>query len=70
MTAKEKAIDLVDKYSDSGLVSILYGLDESDAVECAKLTVDEIIEAFSLYGNDLMGEINYWNEVKQELEKL
>ena len=69
MTPKEKAKELFDKFN--------YFL--PDAVEinkehikyCASIVVDEILNKIDftsmLNGND---DYNYWQEVKQEIEKL
>lgn len=79
MTPKEKCDQLIEKfrpyvycYIGSGMLSDTYDLEvaNSYAKECALISVKETIESFELYGNDLMGEINYWEEVKGELEKL
>jgi hypothetical protein len=72
MTPKEKAEDLFNKYclaiktdeTDSGyFTNVLY------AKQCALIAVDEII----LEMNNVMLPNpfkQYWNEVKQEIEKL
>ena len=69
MTAKEKAIELIDKfYSISSFFS-----DLEDAKECALIAVDEIIslsKIASLRRNNVYMELEYWQEVKQEIEKL
>ena len=74
MTPKEKAKQLVDRFFDEAL---------PDAVEnhfhigvlCALITVDEILEELNHlpslgYGMEYQDNINYWQEVKQEIEKL
>lgn len=71
MTPKEKAFELVYKYykitkefefiKGEGLVPY-YG----SAKECALIAVDEILNTL-LYGYNL---IEYWKEVKKEIEKL
>jgi len=65
MTPKQKAKELVDKYN--------YFL--PDAVEinkehlkyCAVLVVDEIIDVLS---KDINPLVNYWFDVKQEIQEL
>jgi hypothetical protein len=48
----------------------------SEAIKCAIIAVDEIIEALYNYGNESMelqnmdSEFRYWDSVKTELEKL
>jgi diphthamide synthase subunit DPH2 len=77
MTPKEKAIELVykyqylvttwDCYNDESL-EIVYRL--PDMKQCALIAVDEILDASLLYFEDLDAYVNYWQEVKQEIEKL
>jgi hypothetical protein len=66
MTAKEKAKELFDKYVD--LSGIFVGDYESEKSMCL-IVVDEILNAigeiFETYE-----ERKYWQEVKQEIEKL
>jgi hypothetical protein len=59
MTPKEKAIELVEKY----ILLCEYGLTE---IHCALIAVDEIIKSLSSMGIPT----SYWQEVKQEIEKL
>ena len=67
MTAKEKAQDLVDRYY------WIFGdgyLGERH-IQCALIAVDEILlqwEYIDTYLYNLSGK--YWQEVKQEIEKL
>jgi len=66
MTPKEKAIELYNTYEVlcrdfTRGVSI-----EEFAKQCALIAVDEIINTL-LYGYNL---IEYWKEVKKEIEKL
>jgi hypothetical protein len=68
MSPKEKAKELVEKYADS-LPSVFYNVVESKnyhrAKQCALIAVDEILSIlFQQY------EIDYWKEVKKEIEKL
>ena len=62
MTPKEKAIELVDKYIQTNGNSFF-------AKQCALIAVDEIInnDGFTKF-DDYLTE--YWQEVKQEIEKL
>ncbi len=62
MTAKEKAKELLAKMTtnaDSLIYKNLY------AKECALIAVDEILKAIGFSDNRF-----YWNDVKQEIEKL
>jgi hypothetical protein len=70
MTPKEKAQQLTDKMGnipDGGFGSI--GLYE--AKQCALIVVDEILKAFEVCDCHFVEkELEYWLEVKQELDKL
>jgi preprotein translocase subunit SecE len=67
MTAKEKAKELINKYFKES--DLLYeDLTWTQAKECALITVDEILNVIE--DNCLEYDDNYWQEVKQELEKL
>lgn len=61
MTPKEKAEELVDKYHN---LRILFRV---EAKQCALIAVDEILEVIYYEGRS---EYIYWQEVKQEIEKL
>jgi len=68
MTPKEKAINLIDKMSTHDR-DIHPHCTHYIAKQCALITVDEVLnfintDAFS-YTNE-----EYWQEVKQEIEKL
>ncbi len=72
MTAKEKAIELYEKF----YYKIPTLLDDKTldclAQECALIAVDEIIAQIepSVSMDVISARINYWQEVKQEIEKL
>jgi len=73
MTPKEKAEELVntilDKLYNDGSLSfkrILY----AKAIECALITVDEIINTGLLEGTTTGVLKKYWKEVKQEIQNL
>ncbi len=61
MTPQEKSKELFDKYYD------YLGMPDCFAKECALIAVDEILEVNKYSHNTLL---NYWQEVKQEIEKL
>ena len=62
MTPKEKAKDLVDK---------MYGVTDYQAKQSALIAVDEILESHYFVLSGVKPSIyNYWQEVKQEIEKL
>ena len=67
MTPKEKAQELFTKFSSN---TVHYDA----AKQCAIIAVDEIIKTDMLIDEDTFVEtpsyLQYWKEVKQELEKL
>jgi hypothetical protein len=74
MTPKEKAKELFDKYcyaireneDDDG-----YFTNTINAKRCANITVDEIMKTISFSDNiNFMYIIDWWQEVKQEIEKI
>ena len=69
MTPKEKAKELFDKYYSylkSNLMDDKEAID--DAKQCALISVDELIYSHSQDTTD--NQFYYWQEVKQEIEKL
>lgn len=69
MTPKEKAQELVDKFRISKAIT------ESYAKQCALIAVDEILQGYEFDSLDIehkriMDNINYWDKIKQEIEKL
>ena len=63
MTPQEKAKELVDKFTVVGLQQ------RNEGIQCALIAVDEILIAIQ----DLpINEVNwdYWQQVKQEINKL
>ena len=58
MTAKEKAMELVDK------ILLHRWMLKYDSKQCALICVDEILEFHDRI------DVKYWNEVKQEINKL
>ena len=68
MTPKEKAQKLVYIY----LLKSYGVIHESFAKQCALIAVDEIINTHLLSEKDIFGihPVDYWNEVKQEIEAL
>ena len=71
MTAKEKAEDLVNKfYSKTDEERVLVNKYWSNAKYCALIAVDEILKALSYQIGCNMDELQYYDEVKQNIEKL
>ncbi len=80
MTPKEKAKDLFDLYNDLmgcahwNEVPVYLKLNKIMAINCALIAVDELIN-YSLPASEYGGvitdnTIEYWDEVKQEIQKL
>jgi hypothetical protein len=63
---KEKALDLVDKFASVLMHDEVY----EDSIKCALIAVDEVIEALHQHHWQNRLIIDYWQEVKNELEKL
>jgi len=73
MTPKEKAIELVNKFNKYTVVCVTHysngkmGENKQDAKQCALIAIDEILDS----GKDVDEFCDsYWQEVKQEIEKL
>lgn len=65
MKPKEKAQELVDKFSRVGLPV------KEEGIQCALILADEMLELCSVVGSDFLGLLYiYWQEVKQEIKKL
>ena len=71
MTPKEKAEELVKKYEIQFLSFGDY-LPTIKAKQCALIAVDEILKAVDNPDETYLMKhsVNYWTEVKQEIEKL
>jgi hypothetical protein len=62
MTPKDKAKELVDKFSTVGLQQ------RNEGIACALIMCDELLcNTTFLLSN---GELYFWNEVKKEIENL
>lgn len=67
---KQKAEELVDKYITAGCLF-------ANAIECAKIAVDEIIDQWFMidtylgdWNRELNPNLRYWQEVKNELNNM
>jgi hypothetical protein len=70
MTPKEKAINLIDKMSTHDR-DIHPHCTHYIAKQCALISVDEMLkELESIDDGQTVIPYNYWQEVKQEIEKL
>ena len=69
MTPKEKAIELVDKFNKPDTTHYPY---VHNAQQCALIAVNEIINAnpYEVTKTDMDSTIDYWQEVKKEIEAL
>jgi hypothetical protein len=79
MTPKEKAEELVDKFHIKVYVSFIENSIPSvinalmlynSAKQCALIAVDELIKLYEILKPHRGFKISYWDEVKQEIEKL
>ena len=77
MTPKEKAEELIRKYDCGGLTTFLGHDVKIISKQCAIIAVDETIRTLNedirdidVRGNILLDLIEYWQEVKQEIEQL
>ena len=70
MKAKEKAKEMYDKMLNSDIMNMT----KHCAKHCALIAVDEIISLMIKFNGrhieNNLTEIKYWEEVKQEIEKL
>ena len=73
MTPKEKAKELVDKIESRAMIHDCFGSEYLVAKECALIAVDEVILAnphSNPLNTDVYSTMDYWQEVKQEIENL
>lgn len=73
MTPQEKAKELFDKYADEFNFDDTYRGYREQSKQCALIVVDEIINAIDfdwMEVQNLDRQHAYWQEVKQEIEKL
>jgi len=65
MSPKQKAKQLIDKFESHSFMDIDMRISSYEsAKQCALVTVDELIEHTD------WTEVNFWQEVKQEIQKL
>lgn len=67
MTPKDKAKELFEKYA---FVEIAYYTSKHEVKECAIIAVDEIIKSVPIAPLELSHPLFYWQEVKNEIDKL
>jgi hypothetical protein len=66
MTPKEKAVNLVEQFASVLMHDEVY----EDSIKCALIAVDKVIESLHEHHWQNRLIINYWEEVKHEIEKL
>jgi hypothetical protein len=69
MTPQEKAKELVDSFEDDLMECDTYFL-EAAKQRCALIAVNNIIDSLQIKNYSQADQYEYWNEVKQEIEKL
>ena len=72
MKPQEKAIELFNKYEKETRIFKINGFeyDKNKSENCALIAVDEILKAVDSDWSFMQKRIDYWNEVKQEIQKL
>ena len=78
MTPKEKADELVNKFMEYSHTDFIpyrggYQMDSQieNAKQCALIAVDEILNTIEYSSQaDELSKVNYWQEIKQEIEKI
>jgi hypothetical protein len=79
MTPKEKAKELYNKFNPHSLNKNFYeeDVEVKSTKQCALIAVDEIINSNPtsqlsdpFLGNRIYENVNYWEQVKKEIEKL
>ena len=71
MTPQEKAKELFDKMYKADIVNSNYPMCFDSAKQCALIAVDEILNTIEYSSQaDELSKVNYWQEVKQEIELL
>jgi hypothetical protein len=70
MTPKEKAKEIFNKMYQVDDIMNKYPMCFDTAKQCALIAVDEIIDSLDFNQWQNAKQINYYQEVKQEIEKL
>jgi hypothetical protein len=73
ITPQEKAEELIDKLIKPMIHLHQYPICLEAAIECALIAVDEVIDCCKQYdelNETYVTQIDYWMEVKNEIEKL
>lgn len=71
MTPKKKAEELVESYYSTIMSFLSDNMKWENSKKCALITVDEILNVINEYTIEpIIFDIDYWQEVKKEIEKL
>jgi len=70
MTPKEKAIELIHKFAKPIDAMHKYPMCYETSKQCALIAVNEIIDSLQIKNYSQADQYEYWNEVKNEIEKL
>jgi hypothetical protein len=70
MTPNQKADELIRKYYTWGINKEGQTLSWLEAKQCALIAVEEILKTYDSKDLIYPKEVNYWQEVKKEIEKL
>jgi len=71
MTPEKKAEELVESYYSTIMSFLSDNMKWENSKKCALITVDEILNVVKEYTIEpIIFDINYWQEVKKEIEKL
>jgi hypothetical protein len=72
MSPKEKALELYQKYETLGRDFTRGVSMKEHSKQCALIAVDEVISEYGTYYKIEINEkyVSYWEQVKQEIEKL
>jgi hypothetical protein len=69
--AKEKALEIFNEHYFYLRANLMYDEEaKEDAIECALITVNQIIGIKLLWFQKDTKELDYWQEVKQEIESV
>ena len=76
-TPKEKAEELFNKFRNAILSFLGDKIQDRNAKRCALIAVNEILQTFNnewtkldFWTEEINGTINFWQEVKKEIENL
>ncbi len=71
MTPEKKAEELVESYYSTIMSFLSDNMKWENSKKCALITVDEILNVIKEYTIEpIIFDIDYWQEVKKEIEKL